>query len=87
MDGCSRETLTLLALCARNKRLQSKMTKDYYWIGAEENVDMFSNSCEMNVIALFTCLSLKDKLGLCSIKCHTHTMTWNHSARLQTQSY
>ena len=37
----------------------------------------------MIVIALFTCLSLKDKLGLCSINCHIHAMTGNGSVRLQ----
>ena len=38
-DGCSGEAL--LALCARTK-MKRKMTKDYYWIGAEENIGMFS---------------------------------------------
>ena len=41
-DGCSDETL--LAPCTRKKRLQRKMTKDYYWIGVQENVGMFSQS-------------------------------------------
>ena len=41
-DGCSGETL--LALCARMKRLQRKMTTYYYWIGAQENIGMFSKS-------------------------------------------
>ena len=41
-DGCSGETL--LALCARKERLQRKITKDYYWTGAEENIGMFSTT-------------------------------------------
>ena len=41
-DGYSGETL--LSRCARKKKLQRKMTKDNYWIGAEENVSMFSKS-------------------------------------------
>ena len=41
-DGCSGETL--LAPCARKKRLQRKMTKDYYCIGVQENIGMFSKS-------------------------------------------
>ena len=40
--GCSGETL--LATCTRKKRLQRKMTKDYYWIGVQENIGMFSKS-------------------------------------------
>ena len=39
-DGCSGETL--LAPCARKKRLQRKMTKDYRWIGAQVNLGMSS---------------------------------------------
>ena len=35
-DGCSGETL--LAPCTRKKRLQRKMTKDYYWIGVQEKL-------------------------------------------------
>ena len=39
-SACSGETL--LAFCARKKRLQRKMTKaGYYWIGATENIGMF----------------------------------------------
>ena len=38
-DGCSGETL--LAPCTRKERLQGKITKDYYWIGVQENIDMF----------------------------------------------
>ena len=38
--GCSGETL--LAHCAGKKRLQRKMTKYYYWIGADEAVGMFN---------------------------------------------
>ena len=41
-DDCSDGTL--LAPCARKKRLQRKMTKDYYWIGVQENTGMFSKS-------------------------------------------
>ena len=41
-DGCSGDTL--LAPCTREKRQQRKMTKDYYWIGVQENIDMFSKS-------------------------------------------
>ena len=40
LDGCSGETL--LAPCARKKRLQRKMTENYHWIGVQENIDMFS---------------------------------------------
>ena len=40
--GCSGETL--LATCTRKKRLQRKMTKDYYWIGVQGNIGMFSKS-------------------------------------------
>ena len=39
-DGCSGEAL--LALCTRKKKLQRKMTNDYYWIGVQENIGMFS---------------------------------------------
>ena len=41
-DGCSGETL--LAPRTKKKRLQRKMTKDYYWIGVQENIGMFSES-------------------------------------------
>ena len=30
--------------CTRKKRLQRKMTKDYYWIDVQENIGMFSKS-------------------------------------------
>ena len=41
--GCSGETL--LPPCTRKKRLQRKVTKkDYYWIGVQENIGMFSKS-------------------------------------------
>ena len=33
---------TLLAACTKKKRLQRKMTKDYHWIGVQENIGMFS---------------------------------------------
>ena len=39
---CSDETL--LAPGTRKKRLQRKMSKDYYWIGVQENIGMFSKS-------------------------------------------
>ena len=39
-DGCSGEAL--LAPCTRKKKLQRKMTNDYYWIGVQENIGMFS---------------------------------------------
>ena len=41
-DDCSDETL--LAPYTRKKRLKGKMTKDYYWIGVQENISMFSKS-------------------------------------------
>ena len=41
-DGCSGEIL--LASCTTKKRLQRKMTKDYYWIGVQEHIGMFSKS-------------------------------------------
>ena len=40
------------------------MTKEYYLIGAEKMLGC-PVSREMIVIALFICLCLKDKLGLC----------------------
>ena len=42
IDGCSGETL--LAPCTMKKRLQRKMTKDYYWIGVQENIGTFIKS-------------------------------------------
>ena len=39
-DGCSGETL--LAPCTRKKRLHRKMTKDNYWIGAQEHIGTLS---------------------------------------------
>ena len=42
LDGCSGEAL--LAPCTRKKRLKRKMTEDYYWIGVQENIGMFSKS-------------------------------------------
>ena len=83
LDGGSGETL--LTSCARKKRLQRKMTKDYYWIGAEENIEMILNR-EMILIALFCCLCLRDQLGLCSINRHTHMMTGNCSASLHAST-
>ena len=41
-DRCSGETL--LAPCTREKRLQRKMTKDYYWTGVQDNIGMLSES-------------------------------------------
>ena len=41
-DGCSGETL--LAPCTRKKKPQRKITKDYYWIGVQENIGIFSKS-------------------------------------------
>ena len=42
-DACNGETL--LAPCTRKKRLKRKMTKNYYyWIGAQDNIGMFSKS-------------------------------------------
>ena len=41
-DGYSGQTL--LASCTRKKRLQRKMTEDYYLIGVQENIGMFSKS-------------------------------------------
>ena len=43
------------------KRLQRKMTKDYYWIGAEENISVCAVSHKMTTTALFSCLNLKNK--------------------------
>ena len=34
--------VALLAPCARKKTLQRKMTKDYYWIGVQDNIGMLS---------------------------------------------
>ena len=42
LDGYKGEKL--LAPCSRKKRLQRKMTKDHYWIGAEENIGIFRKS-------------------------------------------
>ena len=39
-DGCSDEIL--LAFCTRKRRLEIKMTENYYWIGVQENIGMFS---------------------------------------------
>ena len=35
---------TLLAPCSSKKRLQIKMTKDYNWIGAQENMSKLNKS-------------------------------------------
>ena len=42
LDRCSGETL--MAPYARKKRLERKMTKDWYWISADENTGTFSES-------------------------------------------
>ena len=64
-DGCSGETL--LAPCTRKKRLQRKMTKDYCWIGVQENIDMLSKSySDRNSLIL---LSLFERpASLCSLR-------------------
>ena len=41
-DGCSGKTF--LASCIKKKKLQRKMTNDYYKIGVQENVGMFGKS-------------------------------------------
>ena len=41
-NGCSDEKLP--APCASRKRLLRKTTTDYYYIGAQENIFMFSKS-------------------------------------------
>ena len=48
-DGCSGEIL--LAYCTRKKRLQRKMTEDYYWKGVQENIGMFRTSRRLIIIA------------------------------------
>ena len=40
-------------------------------------------SRERIMIALFTCICLKDNLGLCSINCHVHAMIGNCSKSLR----
>ena len=42
-----------------------------------------SVSHERIMIALFSCICLKDKLGLCLINCHVHPMTGNCSTSLR----
>ena len=76
-DDCSDETL--LAPCTKMKRLQRRVTKGYYWTGVQEKIGMFSNLGAI-IIVSFSCLCLKDQLGLCSLTCHTHVMTGNCSA-------
>ena len=41
-DGCSGETS--LVVFTKKKRLQRKMTKDYYWISVQEKIGMFNKS-------------------------------------------
>ena len=62
-DGHSGETS--LAPCAKMKRPQRKMTKDYYG-SVKKSTSACSVSCEMIMIALSICPCLKDKLDLCS---------------------
>ena len=51
-----------------------------YWI----DLNRTGLGCwRLTLIALFTCLCLKDKLGLCSINCHTQAITGNCFASLQ----
>ena len=57
------------------------MAKDYYWIVLMKILACLV-SRGMIVIALFICLCLKDKLGICTTNCHIHTMTGNCSASL-----
>ena len=73
----------MLAFYERTKIRERKMTTDYHWIGAEEDIGMFRTSREMMVTALFTFQCLEDKLGLCSVNCHIQAMTENYSARLR----
>ena len=58
-NGCSGKTL--LAPFARKKRLQENMTKEDYWIGAEENTGMFNKS--LNDRYSFFYLSLFERQG------------------------
>ena len=39
-DGCSGDIL--LALCMRKNRLQRNLSKGYYWISDQENINMFT---------------------------------------------
>ena len=71
----------LLAPCARKKRLQRKMAEDYHLM--MKKILASSLSRDIIVIALFTCLCLKDQLDLCSINCHIHAMTENCSASVR----
>ena len=57
------------------------MTKD--WSGVQENTRSFLLSSELIIIALFSCLYLNDKLGLCSLNCQTHKMTRNCSGSIR----
>ena len=73
----------------KKKTLQRKMTKGCYWIGAEENIGIFSQS--RNYGNRFACLCLKDKLGLYLkdklglylTNCHINTMTINCSTSMR----
>ena len=60
-DRCSGETL--LARCARKKRLRRKMIKYNCWMGAQETAGIFSKSS--NDRDSFIYLSPKQKLILC----------------------
>ena len=83
IGACGGETL--LAPNARKNRLQRKMTKDCYWIGTVlKKILTCSVSREMIIIALFTCLYMKDKVGICSIiNCHIQAVTGKCSASLR----
>ena len=62
--GCSGETLR--SPCAIKGKLPRKMTEDYCQRGAEENIGVFSKSCNDGNSFMYLSL-LKDKLGLFSI--------------------
>ena len=79
-DGCSAETLP--APCTRKKRLQKNVTKDYYWIGAEENIAMFSESCYDRNIFIYLSLFERPVRPMLN-NCHIHAMAGHRSASLQ----
>ena len=66
------------SLC-KEEEAAEQVTKEYYWIGAEENIGMLV-SLEMTS---FIYPSLKDKLGIYPINCHIHAMAGNCSASFQ----
>ena len=78
-DGCSGEIL--LAPYTRKKRLQRKITKATTgWVFKKISACSVSHRENMIIIASFSCLYLKDQLGLCSSNCHTYAMTGSCSA-------